>query len=68
MATTKKAKMSDDAVAENDPGVFQALEQVQQKLDQVRPSGAFRAHCCHSPTRVTVWSDAFLCADYGSEE
>ena len=53
MATTKKVKMSDDAVADNDPGVFQALEQVQQKLDQVRQSGAFCAHCCHSPTRVT---------------
>lgn len=37
MATTKKIKVSDDPVVDNDPGVFQALEQVQQKLDQVRP-------------------------------
>ncbi|KAL3138210.1 hypothetical protein ABBQ38_005431 [Trebouxia sp. C0009 RCD-2024] len=35
MATTKKIKLSDEAVAENDSGVFQALEQVQQKLDQI---------------------------------
>ena len=55
MATTKKIKLSDDAVAEDSPGVFQALEQVQQKLDQVRvvtsgaplPLNAFR-DCDHA--------------------
>lgn len=47
MATAKKVKISDDA-AENESGVFQALEQVQQKLDQVRRTGAFCARRCRS--------------------
>ena len=68
MATAKKVKLSDDAVAENDPRVFQALEQVQQKLDQVRQSGAFCAHCCYSPIRVKVWPRGVLRADHRSEE
>jgi len=36
MSTPKKVKMSDEPVpAEPDSQVFQALDQVQQKLDQV---------------------------------
>lgn len=36
MSTPKKLKVSDEPVpAEHDSGVFQALDQVQQKLDQV---------------------------------
>lgn len=35
MATTKKAKVSDESGVEHDTEIFDALEQVQQKLDQV---------------------------------
>ena len=35
MATSKKMKVSDDLAAEHDPSVFEALDQVQEKLDQV---------------------------------
>ena len=35
MATTKKPKVSDEPAAEHDPGVFEALDEVQQQLDRV---------------------------------
>lgn len=35
MATSKKMKVSDDLAAEHDPSVFEALDQVQEKLDQI---------------------------------
>ena len=72
MATTKKIKLSDEAVAENDSGVFQALDQVQQKLDQVRRNGVLRALLFQQRMRENIIAERrmtlVVCADHRSEK
>ena len=65
MSTPKKVKMSDEPVpAEPDSQVFQALDQVQQKLDQVcvytslqRRSGCAMSigYYARPPERTASW-------------